>query len=170
MEGLRLRKWDALTGSKLAEFSCEDGWPTGHTGGRIIAYTVTATCKVIILSSNGSIVYLDRELKHAKTVTVAKEYILSGTVCVSNDGLVFVGMRSRNDKQAALRIYSAVEELYFDQVIEENLNTMEISSFRFTIFGVITSLHWISRNQKRGVIGMPTMPPSCWYQTLILNP
>ena len=153
-----------------------------HDGGHILAYTVASAGKVLLLSSNNSIVYLNREMKQNKTIPVSDEYILTGTICVSSEGLVFVGMHDRKDKQRTLvRIYSAVGGDYFD--IKEKVNVMEISTddkYLITntaasilvIVGVlaITSLRWMMYRRQKTVAKLPTVKQSFWCQTRMLSP
>ena len=118
-EGQRLCKWDALTGTKLAEYNSEDG--------SIIAYTVADNGKAIIAKRNGSIINLSVDLKSTATRQVGEEYILTGTINVSNEGLVFVGLCHRDHQTRLVRIYSAVGEDYFDHYQEERVRVMTLS-------------------------------------------
>ena len=116
-----LSKFDALTGETLAEFKSEDG-------NTILAYALANDTKPIILSSN-SVIYLNKELNQSKIVSIEDEYTLSGAICVSSEGLVFVGLQCKESQPSVVRIYSAVGGDYFDQPINKEtvINAMNIS-------------------------------------------
>jgi len=114
-----LCKYDALTGETLAEYKSEDN---------ILAYALANDTKPIILSSNNSVVYLNKELNQSKIVSIEDEYTLSGAICVSSEGLLFVGLQCKDSQSSVVRIYSAVGGDYFDQPMKDIvLNAMHIS-------------------------------------------
>jgi len=116
-----LCKYDALTGESLAEYKSEDE-------NSILAYSLVNDTKPIILSSNNSVIYLNRDLNQSKVVSIEDEYTLSSAVCVSKEGLVFVGLQCKDSQSSVVRIYSAVGSDYFNQQIQETLiNAMQIS-------------------------------------------
>jgi len=114
-----LCKYDALTGETSASYKSEDD---------ILAYALANDTKPIILSSNNSVIYLNKELNQSKIVSIENEYSLSGAICVSSEGLVFVGLQCKDSRSSIVRIYSAVGGDYYDEPIKETLiNTMHIS-------------------------------------------
>jgi len=115
-----LCKYDALTGETLASYNSNDN--------TILAYALANDTKPIILSSNNSVIYLNKELNQSKIVSVEDEYTLSGAICVSSEGLVFVGLQCKDSHSSVVRIYSAVGSDYYDQPIQETIiNSMNIS-------------------------------------------
>ena len=120
-EGQSIYKYDALTGKIATQYNLEEGKVVAHT---------SANDKLILVTSNSSIIFLNQDMsKVDKTVSVEEEYTLNGALCVSSDGLLFVGMHHRDNVNATVvRIFSSDDRSdYYDQQLDEKVNIMQLS-------------------------------------------